>query len=169
MRDSGKYDQALEFLNRSLQIKEQALGTAHPSLELDFHNIGDVLRLQQKYEEAIPMFERALSFNETAMGKGHPNQIFHLTGMGQSYLGLHRPERAIPPLERALEISEKAKVEPAILGEARFALARALTELRREPNRARALAEQARQAFTIAGAESTKDLHEVNQWLAKKP
>ena len=78
------------------------------------------------------------------------------------------PERAIPPLERALAISEKGKGEPSVVGEARFALARALTLVRRDPGRASTLGEAARQAFITAGPGSRKQLDELDQWLAAK-
>jgi tetratricopeptide (TPR) repeat protein len=168
MRDQEKYDEALSYFNRALEIKERALGTAHPSLAIELHNIAEVLVHQQMPAQALPMFERALALHEKAFGLEHPNLIFHLTGIGNAQLGLKMPERAIPPLERALAISEKGKGEPSVVGEARFALARALTGVRRDPNRATSLGEAARQAFITAGAGSQKQLEELDHWLARK-
>ncbi len=168
MRDEERYEEALSFFNRALEIKERALGTSHPSLAIELHNIAEVLVRQQKPGQALPMFERALALHEKALGPEHPNLIFHLTGIGNAQLGLKMPEKAIPPLERALAISEKGKGEPSVVGEARFALARALTLVRRDPGRASALSEAARRAFITAGAGSRKRLDELDQWLAMK-
>jgi len=168
MRDEEKYDEALSFFNRALGIKERALGTAHPSLAIELHNIAEVLVRQQKPGQALPLFERALALHEKAFGPEHPNLIFHLTGIGNAQLGLGMPDRAIPPLERALAISEKGKGEPSVVGEARFALARALTMVKRDPGRASSLGEAARQSFITAGPGSRKQLDELNQWLATR-
>jgi tetratricopeptide (TPR) repeat protein len=166
--DDGQYEEAVSLFKRALEIKERALGATHPSLAIELHNIGHILNQQQRYAEAIPLLERALVLHEKALGPEHPTLIVHLTGVGEAYLGLGQAKKAIEPLERALAISEAGKREPSAVGEARFALARALTAVRRERKRAVALAQAARESFVAAGPSAEKRLEALNQWLAEK-
>jgi len=166
MRADGKYDQAISYFQKSLEIRERALGPTHPQLSSNLHNIADVLRLQSKYEASISVFERTVRISEKANGPDHPEVAYALTGLGQSYLGAGKVERAIETLERAVVIQEARKGEPSFLGEARFGLARALTTAKREPRRARVLAEKAKEAFIAAGDAYKKEASEVEQWLS---
>jgi len=83
-------------------------------------------------------------------------------------VNLGMPQKAAPVLEQALAIVESQPSERSYLGEARFELAKTLTQLKRDPKRARILAEKARETFIANGDASKEDLAKVDEWLARK-
>ena len=66
--------------------------------------------------------------------------------------------------ERALRIREQSKVDPTSVGEAQFALARALWETGRDRPRARTLALAARDGYATPDTRKARD--NVDAWLA---
>ena len=72
-----------------------------------------------------------------------------------------RIDEAITHLEHAVELREKIEISPILLAYTRFALARAL--ISRDPERALALAEEARAAYAAA---EHKRAEEVAKWIA---
>jgi tetratricopeptide (TPR) repeat protein/predicted Ser/Thr protein kinase len=168
MRQAGKYEEALVYYKRSLAIKEAALGPDHPSLALNFHNMAGIFMLQERYQEGVDAYDKARVLAEKAFGPNHPDVAHALTGMGMAYLSIGAPQKAAPLLERALAIEESHPSERSFLGEAQFQLAKALTELKRQPKRARALALSARETFISNGETSKNDLAKVEEWLARK-
>ena len=81
---------------------------------------------------------------------------------------LGRSGEAVPLLEKDLRWLEADKsTDPDDLGEVRFALARALRDLKREPDRAAALATRARDDFLAA--KDTKKAEDVERWLRSSP
>ncbi len=86
-----------------------------------------------------------------------------LTCIGEAELALGRVEQAIPPLERSVSMSKRE--EPADLALARFALARALAGAKRDPDRARELAESALRDLRAAPSMQ-QHAGEVEAWLS---
>jgi tetratricopeptide (TPR) repeat protein len=86
-----------------------------------------------------------------------------LTCLGEAELALGRLEDALAHLERSVSLSRREATSELSL--ARFALARALTAAKREPVRARQLAETARQELRAAPGMEREAL-EVESWLA---
>jgi hypothetical protein len=87
-----------------------------------------------------------------------------LIAVGVSWLERGQPALAIAPLERALSVGETGTLEPAQLGQARFALARALVATRGAPARVTALAVAARAAFEASPRYAAKKA-EVERWI----
>ena len=168
MRQQGNNDEALLYYKRSLAIKEQALGPDHPSLAANLQNIAIIFQLQERHQEALRAFDRARELKEKALGPRHPEVAQALIGVGTEYVNLGMPQKAAPVLEQALAIVESQPSERSYLGEARFELAKTLTQLKRDPKRARILAEKARETFIANGDASKEDLAKVDEWLAKK-
>ncbi len=168
MRQEGKYEEALVYYKRSLAIKETALGPDHPSLAVNFHNMGGIFVLQERYQEGIEAYDKARALSEKAFGPNHPDVAHSIAGMGMAYLSMGAPQKAAPLLEQALAIEESHRSELSFLGEAEFELAKALTQLKRQPKRARILAQKARETFIANGEGSKDDLAKVEEWLAEK-
>jgi hypothetical protein len=79
-----------------------------------------------------------------------------------------RPADAVPVLERALAISKSVDREAVHYCRSFFDLAQAFGQLKKEPQRRRTLAEQARECFRGGGEGKNKaDLAEIEKWLAK--
>jgi tetratricopeptide (TPR) repeat protein/predicted Ser/Thr protein kinase len=162
----GKYDEALAMYRTALARREAALGPQHPDVASTLSNIGVVLNEQGKYGEALVSLRRALTIKEAALGSQHPSLVTTLEQIGVSELGEHRPAAALEVLTRAYALP--AQGDPGEVAELRFALARALWETHRDRPRALQLAEEARAAYAAAGADSKKDLAEVEAWLRPK-
>jgi len=93
---------------------------------------------------------------------------YPLMALGLGYLGEGLAEEALPPLERAVAIRDHKERHPGALGEAHFALARALKQVGRDAPRARALALAARaeHASDTPSQSSQRWLAQIDAWLA---
>jgi len=166
----GKLDAAHGSYARAVAIWEKTLGPNNRDLATAFTELGTVAQAQGKLDEARGVFARALTIYEEALGPDHPDVASPLMGLGEVLLGLGKHTEGIAQLERALSIRTTHEVDPTLIAETRFVLARALwvapaTRARDRP-RAHALAEQARDAWARAGSGSEAELAEVEQWLA---
>ena len=168
----GDYEDARDYHERALAIWQTALGPEHPDVAVSLNNLGSVAQLQGEYEDARDYYERALAIRHKALGPEHPDVARSLTELGQALLELAEPAQALALLERALTIRTALEVDPALLADTRFVLARALwaapTTQGRDRLRARTLAEQAREALALVEEAGTSDikLDEVEDWLA---
>jgi tetratricopeptide (TPR) repeat protein len=162
----GEYEEALAFDRRALEVAERTRGAAHPDVGWALVAMADVLRQQGKYDEALSQYRRAIAVWEHALGPRHRHLALPLTGIGRVELDRHRPALALPPLERARAVIQDAEGDPAENAETLFALARALWESGKDRARAGELAKQARAEYERAGSKSSKQLAEVDQWLA---
>ena len=84
--------------------------------------------------------------------------------IGQSRIEQGNAAGAVEILERAVAIRGSADGEPADVGDARFALARALVAAGHVTERAASLARQARQDFEH-GQGARSRVAEVDRWL----
>jgi serine/threonine protein kinase/tetratricopeptide (TPR) repeat protein len=159
----GRNQEALEHVNRSIEILEKGLGAGHPDLATQLSNRGEILNALGRSRDARASFEKARIIWERELGLESRNLAYALTGIGLSYLSDADPLNAIVPLERAFKIREAQETDPSRRAETRFALARALWESARDRQRARALAEEAREGY--AKAELKTKLAEVDTWL----
>ena len=66
----GKYAEAEPLHKRALQIREKALGPAHPNVATSLNNLALLYDAQGKYAEAEPLHKRALQIREKALGAG---------------------------------------------------------------------------------------------------
>ena len=164
----GAYEKAEEYYQRALGVWERALGVEHPDLAYSLINLGEVYSSQRKYEKAKGYYRRALQIQGKTQGADHPLVAYSLVGLATVALQTGGSKSARAYAERAVLIREAAKVASEMLAEARFVLARALWSARHERARARALAEQAREALVAAEGlgDAKVDLDEIDAWLA---
>jgi tetratricopeptide (TPR) repeat protein/tRNA A-37 threonylcarbamoyl transferase component Bud32 len=163
----GKTDEALTVLKRAVEAAERARGPEHPDVAGPSSTLGRVLVDAGRPAEALRHFERALRLREHALGAGHPELAVPLTGRGEALVNLGRAWEALAPLERALALRETHTVAPVELAETRFALARALWDVRQDTARARELAQKAGGALEQPGSEALRT--RVQAWLAARP
>jgi tetratricopeptide (TPR) repeat protein len=167
-----KHDEALAANRRALAIFERTIGTDHTNYAYALNSIGWALLAQGKYEESLDSFTHALRIWEQALGRENPRTTDPLTGIGLALLGQRRAGEAIAPIERALSLREADAKDAMDLAETRFALARTLGELHRDPARARNLAREAREAYVAAGDHTGVNfasLADIDAWLARAP
>jgi tetratricopeptide (TPR) repeat protein len=159
----GRNQEALEHVDRSIEILENGLGAGHPDLATQLNNRGEILNALGRSRDARASFEKARIVWERELGLDNPNLAYALTGIGTSYLSEGDASNAIVPLERAFKIREAHETDPSRRAETRFALARALWESGRDHLRARSLAEQARGSYAEAALKT--NVAEVDSWL----
>jgi tetratricopeptide (TPR) repeat protein len=104
----GRYDQAEPLLNRSLTVRESALGPDHRDVGQSLYNLMDLYARWDRWAEAEPFARRALPIYERA--KGRESQwlgwILHTLGWIHEKQG--RLADAAPFFKRGLAITEKA-------------------------------------------------------------
>ncbi len=107
-QQEGKYEEARDYLERALAIREKALGPEHPQVAGSLNNLGNVASSQGKYEEARDYYERALAIREKALGPEHPQVALPLSNLGNVAGAQGKYEEARGYYERALAIKENA-------------------------------------------------------------
>ena len=155
--------EALAHADRAVTLVENGFGSGHPELATQLNNRGEILDRLGRRREARQSFERARVIWERELGLDDRSLAYALTGIGLSYLAEDDPQSALAPLERAYKIREAHEVDPSRRAETRFALARSLWETNHDRGRARALAEQAREAYTKGDVKAK--VVEVDSWL----
>jgi serine/threonine protein kinase/tetratricopeptide (TPR) repeat protein len=166
--ERGDGARGIALLERALRVKEKAQGAEHPYVAEALEHLGQVLLHEHRYADALVRYQRALAIREKTQPE-NPGLSIPLTGIGEVHLAQAEPHEALAPLERAVRLieSKKEKVDPAIVADSHFALARALGALGREGPRARSLAERSREALTRLG--HPPELARVESWLVAHP
>jgi tetratricopeptide (TPR) repeat protein/predicted Ser/Thr protein kinase len=130
-------------------------------------NTGETLLALDQLDRAQADFAQALEILVAKLGPQHADLAFPLKGLGLAHLRAGRPRDALPPLQRALALDEGAPgADPQERAEIRWALARALRAVGRDPARARALAEAAAAGYRGLGNDWKDRVREIERWLA---
>lgn len=163
----GHYDEAIRAYRRTLSMREENLGPRHPSVASILSDIGSALRAKGDLAEGLRHHQRALTiYEDLGSGPAPPEMAHILTNIGECHLDLGDAEAAIGVLDRALEMLEARRAGERELATVRFAMARALKTLRREPVRARSLAQMARDAL-LDGQDGRARVIEIDRWLTE--
>jgi len=152
-----RYDQALA-------IYEKALGSSHPSIAILLVNLGELAILRRAPNEALEHCRRALEIDRANLGEDHPDLSYSMLCIARALLAASDPGQTIPLLERTVELRERAGVDPLLVAEARFELARALWSSGRDRSRARRLASQA----ALTYANDAEKHAEISAWMKKR-
>jgi len=158
----GRDVDALAAFSRGEELIEHHLGGDHPRLAELLEGEGDVLVALRRYGAARVAFERAIDIWRKT-GSDPFFISYGLNGLGMAALGDGRTGDAVGPLEEALRIRTDKHAPPAVQGETRFALARALWARRATQARALAFARDARADYTRAKSDAT--VTAIDAWL----
>jgi len=168
---SGDFDAAERHQARALAIRERMLPPDHPDIAASLTQLG-LLAAARPDSDAIALgrarsaLERALRIWETKFGPDHPDSAYALHGLGQVLARQGDREAAVESLERALRLRDKMPGDFASRAETRFALARVLRQLHRDPVRARTLATEALELYREGGEMFAADVADIEAWLA---
>ncbi|CAF4338248.1 unnamed protein product, partial [Rotaria sordida] len=69
----GEYSKALEFQEKSLEIKKQNLPPDHIDLASSYHGIGGIYSGRGEYAKALEFYERSHEICKVALSPNHPN------------------------------------------------------------------------------------------------
>lgn len=158
----GRWTDAEISFERALVIDRKAFGLESEDACADLSWLARVRVEQKRFAEAAALAEQVL----TIRGKlGHREQsVDAFDELGMAQLGLGRVRDAVANLQKAVSLPEQS---PRFRARMRFHLAQALWESGRH-DRARALAGEARAAAAkvIANHGNTRELDEMDAWLA---
>jgi tetratricopeptide (TPR) repeat protein len=107
LKGAGKYDEALPFAERALEIRERLLGTEHPDVTESIDNLASIYTGRGEYDKTEPLYSRALAVREKALGNDHPDTADSLNSLSTVYFYQGKYKEAEPLLHRALDIWEK--------------------------------------------------------------
>jgi|JI10StandDraft_1071094.scaffolds.fasta_scaffold04989_12 tetratricopeptide (TPR) repeat protein len=164
---TGEHTEARKLCERALSIQILALGPGHSDVALSLNILAGVHLSMGAHTEARVLYERAMAIREQALGPVHPDVAISLYSIAEMNLVEKKPQDALPLLERAVAIYDRhAGVQVGEI-EAHFSLARALIATGGARTRALIEATKARDGLREAGVGKTKELAEVEQWLAE--
>jgi tetratricopeptide (TPR) repeat protein/predicted Ser/Thr protein kinase len=165
-KDRGQYAEAERQYREVVESTIRIDGQDHPNVAMPLANLAESVLLQKRYGEALEIYRRALSIDEKALGRGNPNLAYDLQGIGRSLLNMDHYAEALPYLERALALRESNPLDPDLLSNTRYNLARALWETGRK-DRSLKLAHLALDGY--AKSDSEHELkREVEGWLRER-
>lgn len=103
----GKYNEAVAFFEKFVEIKRKTLPEDDPSLTAVYSNIGAAYTNIDSYSKALEFFEKAQRINERSP---YPNDIELAVcygGIGQVYSKMSEYSKALELLKKAIKIFEK--------------------------------------------------------------
>ena len=106
-QSQGKYDEALAWYGKDLEINEKALGKNHPNTATTYNNIANVYYRQGEYDKALLLYEKALNIYEKVLGKDHPHTAHTYNNIATVYCDQGQYDKALMWHEKARVIREK--------------------------------------------------------------
>jgi tetratricopeptide (TPR) repeat protein len=83
--ERGRYSDAESLLQRSLAIRERALGSEHLDVAISVNNLAGFYEITGQYLKAEPLYKRAVLIRENVLGPDHPDLANSLNGLGVYY------------------------------------------------------------------------------------
>jgi tetratricopeptide (TPR) repeat protein len=105
---AGSHERAMELQQRSLALREQALGSSHPDVWGSLGNLALIHEKLGEYEQARSLHERALVLIEDELGPQHPDMGSILNNLSENYRMTGEYAEAKQLSERGLSIKELA-------------------------------------------------------------
>ena len=162
----GDFDAAIASHERAYGLLLDAMGE-HPKVARALFELGQTRLRAGRRDAARADYEKALRIWEHSRGKDHPDLAFALTHLALLDLDEDKPGPAIERLERALKVRGRKSLEPMLLADTQFALARALHMSGEDEARARELANKAREGYAAAGSKGKASVTAVDDWLER--
>jgi tetratricopeptide (TPR) repeat protein len=143
-----------------------AIGRGYgPNMPRVLRCLAQVASDEHRYGQAIPLFRQALSLQQGS-DTGTPCHASILVGLGQAYLAIGHETEALPLLTRAVEVYGSGEHDAGELGDAYFALARALLTNGAPREHALLMASRARAHYAAAEEPKRAELSRVAAWVA---
>lgn len=81
----GQYADAIPLAEKSLALREQALGPEHPDTAKSLNSLAELYRAMGAYGKAEPLYDRALAIDEKSLGPEHPQTAISLNNLAALY------------------------------------------------------------------------------------
>ena len=113
--DMNKHDEALEYLQRAMKIKEQVSLNlnADKSFAITLLNIGSCLLKMNKHDEALEYLQQAMKIEEQVSLDLNTDKSFAITlhNIGRCLLNMNKHNEALEYLQRAMKIEEQVSLD----------------------------------------------------------
>jgi tetratricopeptide (TPR) repeat protein len=103
----GKYAEATEFCEKSLEIYQKTLPANHLDLAILHNNIGAMYNNMGEYSKAVSYYEKALEIKQNTLPANHPSLATSYNNIGGVYNNMGEYSKALSCFEKALEIYQK--------------------------------------------------------------
>ncbi len=163
---AGRTAQATSALSRAREGMQRVLGNDHPRVGMVANNEGEALNAAHRFTAARRVFEVAKRLFERD-GAAPVSVAYPSTGLGIALLGEGHAGEAVAPLEAALRTRVETHAAPKLVGETRFALARALDASAETRARALVVATAARADYAKV-EKGAADVAAIDAWLAAR-
>ena len=168
LSELGRYDEAIETLRGLLRDHIAASGEATESTSRDRYVLGDTLRKAGQLVEAERQLRESLRVGDATVGIDHVTRPPTMVALGRTLVEAGRLREGRASLEEAWAIIERDHVAGDTRAECAFALAHVLGQDRRDRERARTLAIEARTIYAEAEGEEGPRYTAVVRWLAEQ-
>jgi len=105
-RNQKKFDDALSYQRRSLELSTLTLGSQHPIVATSLNSLAGLYQAKGEYSDAHSYFECALAISEQVLGDKHPDVAMILFNQATLYMVQKNDNEALPKLKRAVTIYE---------------------------------------------------------------
>ena len=106
--NAEKFGEALESAQKTLALREQAVGEEGPEIANSLNTLGQIFFLKSEYLNAESLFLRALKTEEKYFGTDNPKVFRFVANLGSVYTVLGDLDKAAEYLQRAADIREKS-------------------------------------------------------------
>ncbi len=120
---AARYDEALPFATRSMEIRARELGPEHPDLAQSLNRLGAIHADKGDYAQAEPLYQRALQIRAQALGSAHPDVAASLADLARLYAVKGELAQAVAFQARANRSSERSLARNFASGSERQKLA----------------------------------------------
>ena len=103
----SKFDKALEFYEKALQIGLKNLGEEHPTVALSYNQIGSAWYIKGDYDKALEYHEKALQIRLKNLGEEHPTLANSYVQIGSDWNSKGNYYKSLEFFEKALQIRLK--------------------------------------------------------------
>jgi tetratricopeptide (TPR) repeat protein len=110
-RNQKNYTEALNWLNKALEIRENIQGKNHPETAETYNSIALVYDSQEQYAKALKWYQKDLAISEKTLGSEHPDTARIYNNMGMAYFHQGDRANALELFKKALAIQEKKPVD----------------------------------------------------------
>ncbi|KIE06040.1 hypothetical protein NF27_CD00160 [Candidatus Jidaibacter acanthamoeba] len=104
---SGKYNRALEYLNKSLVVNQSIYKGINSTLALILNNIGNVHEAQNDYKVALRYHKESYKIRKQIYREDHSDKLMSLINLADTYRNLEAYSKALKYYNKSLFIAYK--------------------------------------------------------------
>lgn len=107
LRASGEAEKALQFLERSLELRKQNLGDSHPQTLNSYNSVAVCLSELGETDKALVAYMHVLDMRIKDLGPTHPETLMAMNNLASGYSSDVNLSEAIRLREQALELMKE--------------------------------------------------------------